>query len=141
MDNSLATALLHALSLQHSFAYAQVRMDGVITACSSSMGDLLALKQEDIVGQVVTTVFPELIGAETGLLAVRQKRQSFYRLAHINYMQSDGSTRYLTVQLTAVPSHGLLLLVEDKTEEGHLRQKLEQTQNELSLLGREVQGE
>ena len=140
MDDSLATAVLHALSLQHSFAYARVQPNGIIAACSSNMPELLATTKSNIVGQLVTAVFPELIGADTGLLAVRQQREPFYRLAHVNHVQEDGTVRYLSVQLTAVSPQGLLLLVEDRTEDGRLRQLLEQTQNELSLLRRQIQG-
>ena len=140
MNDLLATAVLHALSLQHRFAYAQVNSDGVVVSCSANLAELLNIVASDIVGQVVTAVFPELIGAETSMLAIHQQRLPFYRLENVNYIQHDGTVLYLTVQLTAISKQGLLLLVEDKTEEGKIRQALEQAENELHLLRQQLNG-
>ena len=141
MNENFTTAVLQALATQHTFAYAYLKADLTIVDCSENFNDFLELPFRQFGEQPITSILDELIGAEAQLTAVLHGEMSNYQLSQINRVQDDGSTRYISLQITAVdpPSTGLLLLlVEDTTEIGRLQQQLEQAQNTLLLLRKKV---
>ena len=141
MNENLTTAVLQALAVQHTFAYAYLKADLTIVDCSENFIDFLELPSRQFGEQPITSILDELIGAEAQLTAVLHGEMSDYQLSQINRVQEDGSTRYMSLQITAVdpPQTGLLLLlVEDTTEIGRLQQQLEQAQNRLLLLRKKV---
>ncbi len=137
MSENLTTAVLQALAAQHTFAYAYLKADLTIVDCSENFIDFLELPFRQFGERPITSILDELIGAEAQLTAVLHGEMSDYQLSQINRVQDDGSTRYISLQITAVdppPTGLLLLLVEDTTEIGRLQQQLEQAQNTLLLL-------
>jgi signal transduction histidine kinase len=90
----------------------------------------------DSVGKSLTTLFPELIGAEEALTAVALGRATRFELPMINREGPDKDRRYLT--LTAFPhpvvTEQMVVLVCDVTAEGCLRRQAMQRLNETRLL-------
>jgi signal transduction histidine kinase len=90
----------------------------------------------ELVGQSLTALFPELIGAEDDLMAVVLGRDTRFELPMINREGPERDCRYLS--LTAVPhpeiTDQMIVLVCDVTAEGHLRQQAMQQLNETRLL-------
>ena len=131
MREGKAETVLAALARRRPFAYAWLQADLVVTGCSQNWAELV--EKPCLVGQPITAVLPELIGAEEDLQAVLRGEMALFNLQQVNCVQADGSVRYLSCQVTAVSPTELLVLVEDTTEYGRLQQALEQARNELSL--------
>lgn len=82
---------------------------------------------------------PELVGCETALAEVLAGSLSHFQLPWVNRELADGRLAYLT--MTVLPARGpagditgLLLVVQDVSEMGHLDQRITQQRNELRLL-------
>jgi signal transduction histidine kinase len=93
---------------------------------------------ETIAGRPLTDLLWEFIGLENVLKDILRGEQPEFRLEHINRVQIDGTIHYQTFLVTPFeairPGEGLLLLVEDTTDYGRLRQDLVQERNELRLV-------
>ncbi len=132
MTERRAGIVLAALAVCRPYAYAWLQADLTLTSCSKNWETMVG--KFFLVGQSITAVLPELIGAEEALQAVLNGKSAVYALQQVNRTQADGSIRYFSWQVTAVSPDELLVIAEDTTENGRLLQALEQVQNELSLL-------
>ncbi|MCC6602582.1 MAG: HAMP domain-containing histidine kinase [Anaerolineae bacterium] len=133
-----------AAQTQHGhqrLAYAQLSPDLRIKQTSANFANMaLAAPQPEaeLVDQLLSDVLWEFVGAEAALHDVWTGQAPFFRLAHVNREQPDGTMHYLTFTVyrleEEVTLEGLLLLVEDDTEYGRLHHQLVQDRNELRLV-------
>jgi len=133
-----------AAQTQHGhqrLAYAQLSPDLRIKQTSANFASMaLAAPQPEaeLVDQLLSDVLWEFVGAEAALHDVWTGQAPFFRLAHVNREQPDGTMNYLTFTVyrleEKVTLEGLLLLVEDDTEYGRLHHQLVQDRNELRLV-------
>ncbi len=135
-DEKSAEIVLAALAVGRPFAYVWLNSDLIV----NSSGNWENLFDEPCLeGNSIISVLPELVGAEEDLKTVLGGEMDAFTLTKVNREQTDGSIRYFNFQLTAVtPENGLLLIVEDSTQEGQLQQAFEQAKNELRLARRKV---
>ncbi len=98
-------------------------------ACAEAVGD-------DLRGMALVDVFPELAGCEEELRAVACGELARFELPLINRVNAEGSRTYLSLTGLADPEieGGLILLIQDTTEVGHLGQQVMQQLNEVRLL-------
>ena len=83
--------------------------------------------------------FPELVGAETELMAVLRGERASFELHAIARFQADGAVLYFDLCVTQVledtfPESALIFFLEDVTQTMVLEQRLVQASNEMSLL-------
>jgi signal transduction histidine kinase len=121
----------------HGLAYAQVAPDLTIVEASPNLRDLVTPNAKSVVGQPLADLFWEFVGAEDALYAVLHGESASYRLEWINFILPDGTTTYLTFEVTALdaadPEAGLLFIITNATAHGMLEQIVMQDRNELSL--------
>ena len=138
----LAARTAMAMSLTHRVAYSQLTSDLLVAQFSSNFPALMDSTGEEIVGQPITDLLWEFVGAESLLQEILRGDSLIYRLEHVNREQENGEIIYLNFQVTPFderqPERGLLLLVEDGTEYGRLQQTLVQDRNELRLLQQQL---
>lgn len=138
----LAARVAKAMNLAHRLAYAQLSSELKFVQLSNNFTKLLNCREQNLANRPVTDLLWEFIGAETTLQNILLGERPHFRLEHVNREQVDGSVAYLNFQVTpldeAQPGQGLLLLVEDETEYGNLRQNLVQDRNELRLLQQQL---
>lgn len=142
-DNAMRLAACAAKTYHahQRMAYAQLSPDLRIEQISANFAAMaLATPQPEaeIVHQSLSDVLWEFVGAEAALHDVWTGQAPFFRLAHVNREQPDGSMHYLTFTVYRLEEEanleGLLLLVEDDTEYGRLHHQLVQDRNELRLV-------
>jgi signal transduction histidine kinase len=126
------------LARAHGLAYAQIAPDLTIVEASLNLKDLVTPNAREVVGQPLTDLFWEFVGAEEALLAVLHGESASYRLEWVNFVLPDGTTTYLTFEVMALnnvePGEGLLFVIEDATAHGMLEQVVMQDRNELRLI-------
>lgn len=144
---SQATDLLlaaYAAKTYHAhqrMAYARLAPDLTLQQVSANFAHMaLATPQPeaDLRHQPLPDVLWEFVGADTSLHEVWTGQSPFFRLAHVNREQPDGTVQYLTFTVYRLEEEatldGLLLLVEDDTEYGRLHHQLVQDRNDLRLM-------
>jgi signal transduction histidine kinase len=126
------------LARTHGLAYAHIAPDLTIVEASPNLKDLVTPNAEEVMGQRLTDLFWEFVGAEEALLAVLLGEAASYRLEWVNFVLPDGTTTYLTFEVVALnstePGAGLLFIIEDATAHGTLEQVVMQDRNELRLI-------
>jgi signal transduction histidine kinase len=129
----LAQTILDDLQVLAVYTDASLR----IGAHASGLGQYLQKARQDLVGELLTDLFPELFGSEEDLEAVAHGRSPRFDLPMINRMDPNGFDRRY-VSLTALPhpkARGhLIWLVRDVTSEGRLDQQVMQQLNKVRLL-------
>jgi signal transduction histidine kinase len=127
-----------ALKASHRLAFAQLAPNLTILQTSPNFDSLLSMPDANLVGALVTEALWEFMGMEEVLLSILQGEPPSFQLQNINREQPDGQIVYLTFLVTPLddnrPEEGLLLLVEDTSDYGHLYRELVQDRNELRLL-------
>lgn len=138
----LAARVAKALSQSHRLAFAQLGPDLTVVQHSPNFVALLEQAEWPIIGRPIDELLWEFVGAEPLLDDVLQGATPMFSLEYVNRVQPDDTVDYLNFQVTPLDEHqpqrGLLLLVEDVTEYGRLRQTLTQDRNNLLLLQREL---
>jgi len=126
------------LARTHGLAYARIAPDLTIAEASPNLRELVMPNAEEVVGQPLTALFWEFVGAEEALLSVLHGESASYRLEWVNFVLPDGTTTYLTFEVVALntiePDAGLLFVIEDATAHGRLEQVVMQDRNELRLI-------
>jgi signal transduction histidine kinase len=126
------------LARTHGLAYAQIAPDLTIVEASPNLKDLVTPNAREVVGQPLTDLFWEFVGAEEALLAVLYGEAASFRLEWVNFVLPNGTTTYLTFEVMALnsiePGDGLLFIIEDATAHGMLEQVVMQDRNELRLI-------
>jgi signal transduction histidine kinase len=127
-----------ALKASQRLAFAQLAPNLTIVQVSPNFGSLFSMPDVNLAGTLVTEVLEEFMGMEEVLLSILQGDMPSFELQNINREQPDGRIVYLTFLVTPLddnrPEDGLLLLVENATDHGHLQRKLVQDRNQLRLL-------
>ncbi len=140
-DLLLAAYAAKTYHAHQRMAYARLAPDLTIQQVSANFAQMaLATPQPeaDLRHQPLPDVLWEFVGADTSLHEVWTGQSPFFRLAHVNREQPDGTVQYLTFTVYRLEEEatldGLLLLVEDDTEYGRLHHQLVQDRNDLRLV-------
>ena len=134
----LAARVARAFTRTRRLAFAQIAPDLTLVRGSPNLRNLMSAPPEQIEGQLLTRLFDEFVGAEEVLRAILRGDETEHHLALVNRELPDGTTQYLSFQLTALdrhqPGNGLLLLVEDTTHASLMEQKVMHDRNALRLV-------
>lgn len=129
--------VIEYLSQTHSLAYAYLTPDLRIGWNTPNFINILLDAPSQIQGQLLPDVLWEFVGAEQALDRILKGEEPNFTLDRVNRSLSDGSVGYFRFLVLPIdphqPSKGLLLIVEDTTQEGRLEQLLVQDRNELRL--------
>jgi two-component system response regulator AtoC len=88
-----------------------------LVEASSTAQQLLSLDPPTSPYDLVTEIFPELVGVEAQLAQIVAKQEPAFRLDFVNRMDAQGHPRYLNLLLLACPENDrALLVVEDATD-------------------------
>lgn len=122
---------------QNRFAYLQIDSTLAVTAVSPNWAHFFPTLVAPV-GQPLTALLAEFIGAEAILHSILLGERESYRLEDIRRNGEGGESYYFTYHVTCLnQSDGqhscLLLTIENITEEGRLKQALVQERNELRL--------
>lgn len=133
-ENMIPSGELLSYLIKHDrFAYVQADATLRITAVSPNLTQLFQLPQL-LLGEHVTVPFRELVGAENVLEAILQGEQDEYRLEEVSRIQPSGTALYFNLHIVGSDNGtGLLVIVENISGEGVLKQALVQERNELRL--------
>jgi signal transduction histidine kinase len=111
--------------------------DLLVTAHTPGLEAYFYEEGQEVLGEPLTELFPELFGSEEELEAVAAGEQERFDLPMINRMGPVGDDRHY-FSLTAIPHSEvpdrLVLLVQDVTHEGRMDQQIMQQLNDVRLL-------
>ncbi|MEZ4515068.1 MAG: HAMP domain-containing sensor histidine kinase [Chloroflexota bacterium] len=132
--SDLPPQLLTYLVSTGRLAYAQITPSLTFSAVSPNFCRLVQC-DEAVLGQPLTEVCVEFVGLEPTLEAIAAGVQEGFRLEQVQRAMPDADICYLTLQLLPLTdTPGILLVVEDTTQESRFEQELVQERNELRLL-------
>lgn len=133
----LMLRVLDYLSQERSFTLAVLSPDLVVLEATEKFREFQEDPAVSPIGRQVTELIWELVGSESGLKEVLEGRAENFSLENINRGLADGTSKYLSMIALPLskgrPGGGLLLIVEDTTDTGTLKQELVQDRNELRL--------
>jgi len=133
MSDLINPTILSQALLAEAIELGLFNHDLILVACTPGLGAaLLTPEINELTGQKLFHLFPELVGSETVLDEILdQRRQQF----HLDYIHRPGSDRnhYVNLHIEAC-QQGLLVIVRRSTPEGELNQSLMQQRNELHIL-------
>ena len=135
--NPLVTTILSGLDA----AYALIDADGVILQHDATFGDWIDSSRDNLCGNEIWDIVPELFGYEPEIAAVQAGHQTRMRLDVINRVDRYGRLHYFSIVIVAAPEgdqHDLMLIVIDNTEQNTILQDSTQSRNELRLVRREL---
>jgi signal transduction histidine kinase len=126
----------------HRLLYAQLAPDLTLVRMSPGFEAVLSAPVANPIGCPVTELLWEFAGMEDALLALLRGDAPPIRLENVNREEQDGQLIYLAFQVLLLdadrPARGLLLLVENTTDHGHISRNLMQDRNQLRLLQDEL---
>lgn len=128
-------------AVYHRTGYALANAQLHITAVNSVLTEWLHLPAEQVVGQPLDLLFPEVIGAEENLLTPAYLQHTPYFIPHTHRHLPNGEERFFDLQVevfTAVGDTTLLVTFTDVTWQAQQEQKLRQQRNDLHLLSEQL---
>lgn len=129
--------LIEIFQQRRSFAYAVVSPELRLVSTSPSFDQFIPYNVNASAGTHITDIFDAFVGVEPALQKILDGRQDYFILENINVGDSEANLRYLSFYAYALdqnnPAGGLLVLVEDITPSGRLRQQMMQDGNSLRL--------
>ncbi len=133
----METTVSDAIQLDRKIAYAIVNQKLRVVGVAGAV-EIFGVESDVLVGHQLPDVVPEMVGLEDVLLDILAGNVPRFQLSWIN-REKDGETIYLTMVLlpyrdAAGEIVGLVYMVEDMTDIGHIYQQLTQQRNELRLL-------
>ena len=132
----LAAYAMKAFNQTHGLAYAHISQDFTIRQTSGNFLQFVKCEYPPM-GKALSEVLWPFVGLEETLQDIIDGTLPLYLLEYVAYEQADGTTGYFNFQITPIdeqnPTYGLLLLIEDVSRTGQLRQVIVQERNELSL--------
>ncbi len=138
----LAARATNIMVIAHRIAYAQLDSDLMIVQTSSNFFMIVDPPNTEIIGFPIASVLWEFVGAEKMLLDILHGRSPAYHLKQVNRGGDKERQVYLDFQVQPLNKRqldqGLLVLVEDRTENGRLQQSVVQDRNELRLLQHQI---
>ena len=133
----LATHVTKLYSEFHHLAYAFIKLDLTVAACSPNFKAVLSDPSQFIIGNHLSNLIWEFAGSEYALASVFAQEQSHYELRQIQRTLENGITVYLDFYVKIIADatlgSGLLLIVEDVTNTTEVEQVLMQERNNLRL--------
>ncbi len=119
-------------------AFAKINAAFQIETVSTSFETLFGELSDKVLGQPITEVMMEFVGAEDALNSVLSGHSPNYSLSNVyRQAENEGLATYLSFNVIAADSNdrhaGLFILVEDSTVQGRLEQELVQERNDLRL--------
>jgi len=133
----IAAQVTKVLNVIHRVAYALISPELVVLYASPNFTNALSEPTHNIFGRLEDLVW-EFVGLEKNLEAILNGRLPFLAIERINRELPDGHTLYLDINVTPFKNQdleaGLLLIVEDVTEQAVMEQRLTQNRNELLLV-------
>ncbi|MFO7679283.1 MAG: HAMP domain-containing sensor histidine kinase [Chloroflexota bacterium] len=134
----IAAQVTKVLNVIHRVAYALISPELTVLYASPNFTNVLSEPTHNLFGSRLEDVVWEFVGIEENLKAILNGRLPFLALERINREMSGGHTLYLDMNVTPFKSSdmepGLLLIVEDVTEQAVMEQRLTQSRNELLLV-------
>lgn len=134
----LAAYVARAMSKSHRIAFAQLSPEFKILLHSSNFPAIIEKDVEEIVGVPIMDLLREFVGIESFLKEVLEGRQPLFHIEYVNRISSDALVTYFDFKVMPLdetqPRLGLLVLIEDVTDNGRLQQSLTQDRNELLLV-------
>jgi two-component system, chemotaxis family, CheB/CheR fusion protein len=134
----IAAQVTKVLNVIHRVAYALLSPELTVLYASPNFTNVLSEPTHNLFGSRLEDVVWEFVGIEENLKAILNGRLPFLALERINREMSGGHTLYLDMNVTPFKSSdmepGLLLIVEDVTEQAVMEQRLTQSRNELLLV-------
>lgn len=128
--------------LASRLGYAYINSQQIIESASGIIYNLALSPEDEIVNRPVTEVFMELFGYEETLDEIMSGDLPFLELQEVNRPTADGEMGYYDFSLYPAdqdsPGDGLILLVENRSSQGVLTQRLVQQRNELRLTQAEL---
>jgi len=132
----LAAYAMKAFNQTHGLAYAHISHDFTIRQTSGNFLQFSNFGNPPVDKSLSEVLWP-FVGMEETLQDIIDGVMPVFLLEYVAHPQSDGSTSYFNFQVTPIddqnPAYGLLLLIEDVSRTGRLRQVIVQERNELSL--------
>ncbi len=120
------------------FAYASIGPELMIEQVGPNFARMIGRPGEALAGRTLSEPLREFIGLENVLRDILEGKRSRFRLEQISRVQNDGAIISLTFQVAPLeasrPDQGLLLLVEDSTDNCLLQEAYLKDNNELSLV-------
>ena len=133
----LATHVTKLYSEFHHLAYAFIKPDLTVIACSPNFKAVLSDPNQPILGNHLSTLIWEFAGSEYAMASVFAGEQSHYELRQIHRTLENSITVYLDFYVKVIEDatlgSGLLLIVEDVTNTTEVEQVLMQERNDLRL--------
>ena len=126
----------NSMSNSYETGYALVNKDFIIIKGNSALSHWVIDVPTDIVGQLLTDIFPMLIGNEDRLQALIQKtHEELIVIPQILHFMADEQERYFELQIDSCGygEAALLVTTTDVSESAYLEQTLRQERNELRL--------
>ena len=122
--------------------YAYINPNQIVESASGIIQELALTPEDNIVDKPVTESFVELFGYEETLDEILSGELPFLELQEVNRPKADGEMGYYDFSLYPAdqknPDKGLILLVENRSTQGTLTQRLVQQRNELRLTQAEL---
>lgn len=136
--NPLVKKLTPLLALNQG-EYLIIDRDFLILENSLGVQNFSDCTQEIAKGRDARTYFPELVGLEDVILAIIEGNENSFELKSIGRFSDKYQTIYIDIKIIKIYENetlgnGLLIFIEDVTEQIILEQKLVQASNEKSLL-------
>ncbi len=134
----LAAQVTKVLNVIHRVAYALVSPERRVIYVSPNFYTVLSGPVNYMIGQLIEDLIWEFAGVEDSFTAIFEGRLPFLAFERINRVMPDGRLLYLDINVTLVNNPelmpGLLVIVEDVTDQAQMEQHLVQDRNELFLL-------
>jgi len=138
----LAAQVTKALNVIHRVTYALISSELRVLYASPNFSTVLSQPTINILGSPIDELIWELVGAESNLKAVLDGTQPFFIFERINREMADGRLIYLNLNITLIDDPemdtGLLITIEDITEQAQMEQHLTQHRNELLLVKKQL---
>jgi len=137
IHRSTAADIAQAFGLIHPITTALLDDRLQFIQASSDFDKMIGLEKQPLLGMPLTDILWEFVGVENYLEEILEGKLERFQLENINRQMPDGTNRFLNYQvlgsLEQAGAQILLLIVEDRSEIGHLQQSLIQERNELRL--------
>lgn len=134
----LAAQITKVLNVIHRVAYALISPDLQVVYASPNFTTVVSEPTTHIFDQPIADLIWEFVGSEENLKAVAAGNLPFLAFERINRVMADGRLIYLDINVTPINipelDSGLLLIVEDVTDQAQMEQRLTQHRNELLLV-------
>ena len=134
----LAAQVTKVLNVIHRVAYALISPDLRVLYASPNFSTVVSEPTNNIFGRPIEELIWEFVGAEDSLKAIVNRTMPFLAFERVNRKMSDGRLIYLDINVTPIDNpeleSGLLLIVEDVTDQAQMEQRLTQHRNELLLV-------